>query len=124
MLTSHTAPHLPKGPGLGDRRMSPIEATVQTQQGKWEICEIKDVEGIRACEGYVRCHWFQAYATGPRGSYVVAESSGFYCPEFMPEAEYARTQHATLVAQLITDGWKPTGECGQGWWSLTFRRAI
>ena len=124
MLSSYGVEHLPEELEFDYRRTAPIEATIRTQQGKWEICGIKEVEGVRACEGYVRCHWFQAYATGPRGRYVAAESGGFYCPGFMPEAEYARTQHTTLVAQLITAGWKPTGECDQGWWGLKFRRAV
>ncbi len=103
---------------------APERRSVPVREAKWETCEIHDAEGIRARNGYVRCHWFQARASGPRGPYLAAESASFYCPDFAPDAGYAASQHAALVAHLIADGWEQTDECGRGWWSLKFRRPV
>jgi hypothetical protein len=123
-MKSYSGMHLSEELEFGQRGKLPVGPTIWAPQAKWETCEIRDVEGLRASEGYVRCHWFQAYATGPNKNYVAAESPGFYCPQSTPEPEYARKQHSALVARLLMEGWEPVGEAGPGWWRMQFRRSV
>jgi hypothetical protein len=90
----------------------------------WESCEIVDREALIEIDGLVRCHRFVARARGGRGHYQAGQSGGFYCPDWLPEHQYAEKEHAELVARLIREGWEPTGECGSHWWNLQFRRPV
>ncbi len=91
---------------------------------EWETCEIQEVEGLCSDDRLVRCHWFQANATGPVGRYTAGRSGGFYCPTWAPEPEYSARQLQALVSQLVAEGWEAAGLQGTGWWRLTFRRPL
>jgi hypothetical protein len=94
------------------------------ERSRWETCEIHDAEGIRGDHYKVRCHWFQALASGPYGTYTAGTSEGFYCPNWAPEPEYAAGQLAALAGVLKRAGWQPLDSRGSEWWSLRFRRRV
>ena len=122
-----TAIHETRQPDTGERYLRSHRWHPRTRlasQTQWETCEILDAEGLWGDGSWVRCHWFEARVTGPSGTYVAGKSPGFYCPDWVPEPEYAGKQLGALVGQLITEGWNQAGGQGANWWTLRFRRRV
>jgi hypothetical protein len=96
---------------------------VQTDETKWETCEINykvahdGLTGTRGC--------FRAEAIGFDGVYEAGRSQEFGCgynmwlPDSKNEAHYN-----ALIENLVKDRWEPTGERGEHWWNNRFRRKI
>lgn len=97
-----------------------------TDEPKWEHCEI-----VYDCnEGFVSGHdfWFWAKAVGTSGTYCAASSTHakYWYGDGTPNSEWpVHTQlHSELVRKLVADAWEPTGERGNNWWNMRFKRRI
>jgi hypothetical protein len=115
---------------------TPQKSSVQADELKWETCEIvwKMTSGalglilgpIAGVKGY-----FWAKAIGPSGVYVAGKSQTIWVGNFYTGGPLPRERnqahfaaHNALVAQLVNDGWEPTGDKGAEWWSNRFRRRV
>lgn len=100
-------------------------------QPQWESCVI-DL-------GYVKKGWFvsdkvllRATATGPKGEYIVQDSSVFdvihgYFLDAPINVIYIEPHLKLLVDKLVNDGWEPLPQAATGatvWYVLRFRRIV
>ena len=102
----------------------PQKPNIQVNEIKWDTCEIVyDTISKGGLFSNARMK-FWADAIGQEGSYNAGVSILFeqYVPP--PESNNQRTVniHRDFIQQLVTDGWEPTGDRGNDWWSYRFRR--
>ncbi|MCL4393240.1 MAG: hypothetical protein M1482_00180 [Chloroflexi bacterium] len=125
-----TSPMLPPSNALASRgALQP--AAPQADISGWETCEITFETNSRSSNRFI------ASAVGPSGAYEAGRSEALTGGAFFeilddlagvekqgpsPEVERnVKVLHA-LVAQLVEEGWEPTEENGQHWWSVRFKR--
>ena len=114
----------------------PIDQT--GTKGVWEYCEIKAYYKEGGCLGVLITFKWDCYfwgdAIGPNGSYTAGKTPNYSISAFLGgnpptgrnerDMELSKQIHETLVKQLISDGWEPTGERGRFWWQVRFKREI
>jgi hypothetical protein len=100
----------------------PYERPDEARELVRETCEILITEGLMASGCPVRCPWFYAKVVSRYKDYVAGQSGGFYCPNGVPEPQYAGDQHTELVNKLINDGWSLVAEHHLDWWHQRFSR--
>lgn len=99
-----------------------------TNQFSWEYCEIMWNYKQKL---FTASAQFWARAIGKNGVYNAGESPKYTITDYHPggnplfknENFNASTAFNTLVNQLISDGWEPTGPIGDSW-TQKFRRKI
>jgi len=105
---------------------APQTAGVRSAREKWERCEITYT---RKQSLVTDSFTFWADAVGPRGSYSAGSVKPFkqFAPYTYPpdrNNDKAKAAHKQLVTMLLSDGWEPVDERGEGWWQLRFRRRV
>lgn len=91
----------------------------------WEICEIAWRRRTHRVIFDDDCE-FWAAANGADGPYSAGVSPrwGLFVPPPSPADPATAAAHRALVEELIQEGWQPTGERGDSWWTLRFRRPV
>ena len=93
----------------------PQKSGFQTDEPVWEICEIS--YEIAHGGGFFESmkHKYVAKAIGPKGSYIVGEST--------PTSSRGGEILDNLIEKLTNDNWEPTGK-GEHYFNYKFRRRI
>jgi hypothetical protein len=90
---------------------------------KYETCEITwTASGV-----IFRKSYFWAKAIGSKGIYDAGKSNIFLTSSGVgPDIGYKDVvaAHTALVNNLVGDGWGPTGDRGNAWYSLRFQRLV
>ena len=106
----------------------PQKLNVQIEEPQWETCEIVWSDESLFPEVLWEKGRFWAKAIGPKGVYTAAKTKVFNVDfgsmSSNPQGKKALSYHSVLVEQLVKDGWEPTTDRGQSWWSNMFRRRI
>jgi len=122
MFCSGCGTQLPDDANFCVKCGKPQKPGVQTEEPKWETCEISDdaeSSGINRLFSVRTYYW--AAAIGSKGLYNAGESETF---DAAPRVEGRKqtSAHANLIRKLVADGWEPTGMRGENWYSDRFRR--
>jgi len=95
---------------------------VSSAEPRYEFCEI--VYTV-ASKSLLSCYLlFWAKAVGSKGSYDAGKSNQFSGNFPMAHVNHHVNPHNSLINKLVGDGWEPTGDRGEQWYSLRFRRLL
>jgi hypothetical protein len=118
--------HLPDDANYCLKCGRPQREEVKGTAFRWETCTIDIAYTKRGFLTQKVKLW--ADATGPRGSYRVAESPDFEPyfgqPLWDEKAQHSKVQQPLneLISKLLSEGWEPLPNKGELWYNLRFRR--
>jgi ribosomal protein L7/L12 len=97
------------------------------QEAKWENCEILWNETWTSFTGN-NTGFFSAEAINPYGKYRARRTKEFklgiggHSPSTDRRDQW--NIHKAFVEQLLQDGWQATGDRGEAWWAIRFKRQV
>lgn len=96
-----------------------------SHQVQLEYCEVMWYEISASFTGNNK-GYFYAEAINPHGKYTTRETKAFNLGlgGHLPSADRQGTIHKEFVDQLLQDGWQATGDRGEAWWALRFKRQV
>lgn len=104
----------------------PQGATVQAEESRWEICEIR-ADGKP--KGFFHSiNWYWAEAVGPKGRYNAGESERLQIDLVTRDCAYGDIKKRDnalnkLIQRLTSEGWEPITR-GTSFYSYRFRRRV